>query len=181
MIEKKTLNRRPFWVALFLLIILFSAMLVFQKRNDPSNTLLELLETGRPYYYQAERVPITRMGDLPIIPVSINGSPALPFLLATGAGVCVIDDNIGDALGLPRLTGHDLLREAAENGRSLKLWQCDAFTVGAATVKDIPVMLNNMDWTQRQFGTFIAGFIGYYFLSEFITGYRLCRWGSFAG
>ncbi|MCK5738121.1 aspartyl protease family protein [bacterium] len=169
MIKKTSPNRRPFWVAFFLLITLFSIIMVFQKKNDPSNSMLKLLETGRPYYYQAERVPITRMGDLPIVPVSINGSPALPFLLSTGAGVCLIDDDIGKQLGLPQITSHALLQEAAENGHSLKLWQCDAFTVGAATVTGIPVMLNNMDWTHRQFGTFIAGFIGYNFLSEFMT------------
>ena len=169
MIRKTAPNRRPFWVAVFLLVILFSAMLIFQKKSDPSNSMLELLKTRRPYYYQAERVPITRIGSLPIIPVSINGSPALPFLIATGAGVCVIDDAIGKALGLPPLVRHALLQEAAETGRNLKLWNCDRLTVGAATVENIPVMLNSMDWTQRQFGSFIAGFIGFNFLSKFIT------------
>lgn len=151
-------------IAIVLLLLAFLLLRHYKNMHDPSFACEELLKTESVYLFQEQSVPIKMFGGLPVVQVSVNNSPGLPFVLATGMGICVFDEELARQLKLapPKVS-------VTNDGKELLLGEIGLLQIGAAKVPNVPVLINNLDWTQEHFGKFVAGFIGYGFLQHFET------------
>ena len=145
--------------------MLFLAFLIlrhYQTIHDPSYACEELLKTKAAYPFQESHVPLKFIGGLPVVTVSVNGSPGLPFVLATGMGVCVFDEELAHQLKLTPSSA-----SLTDEGKKILLAEINSLRIGAAEARNVPVLFNNLDWTPEHFGKYVAGFIGYGFLQNF--------------
>jgi hypothetical protein len=149
-------------VALGLLFLAFLLLRHDQTQNDASHACEVLLKTGAIYPFSENHVPIEWVGGLPFVQVSVNGSPGLPFVLATGMGVCIFDEELARQLQISPVNA-----SLSDAGEKILLGEIHSLRIGAADARNIPVLFNNLDWTLAHFGKFAAGFIGYGFWENF--------------
>lgn len=81
----------------------------------------------------------------PIVPVSVNGGPALPFVIDTGASIHVIDREAARAAQVPA-------------GRTTSWRGGGAATVDAQFVDDVTLTMAGRAWTAQRSGLAALGF-----------------------
>jgi len=151
-------------IALVLLFLAFLFLRHYREQNDPSAACERLLQAGTVYSISGNRIPIEMVAGLPFVQVSVNGSPGLPFVLATGMGVCILDAELAQQMNISPTN-----RSLSESGQKILLGEIASLRLGAAEARDVPVLINNLDWTLAQLGKYAAGFIGHGFLENFET------------
>lgn len=149
-------------IALSLLFFAFLLLRNYRDQRDPSAACERLLQTGTDYSFSGNQVPINMVDGLPFVQVSVNGSPGLPFVLATGMGVCILDAELAQQLNISPQNS-----SLSESGQKILLGEITSLRIGAAEARDVPVLINDLDWTLAQFGKYAAGFIGHGFLENF--------------
>ncbi|MBN2090927.1 hypothetical protein JW964_15045 [candidate division KSB1 bacterium] len=153
------------------LLIVLGLLIVYLKneieKNDPSYACELILKQQIPAQPPDSIIRFELWNELPYITAAVNGSAPLPFIFATSMGVCSYDQELAD---IQKLTdGSTNLNYTSYSGRNLplKLGQFDSLQLGQCLGKNIPVFLNNLDWTFNSFGKYAAGFIGYEFLKNY--------------
>jgi hypothetical protein len=153
------------------LLIIISLVFIYLKnemeKNDPSYTCEMLLKQQSPTSPPDSHVQVELQNELPYIFAAVNGCAPLPFILATSMGVCSYDQELAEIQNIT--VSATKLNYTSYSGRNLplKLGQFDSLRVGNGIGKDVPVFLNNLDWTFQSFGKYAAGFIGYEFLKNY--------------
>lgn len=154
---------------LSLIIIVIIAVYLKNKidQNDPSYACEMLLKQPIPVLSQDSTVQVELWNELPYIYASVNGSANLPFILATSMGVCSYDLELAEIQNLTKEITKSTYTSYSGQNLPLKLGQLRTIRLGLCVGENIPVFLNNLDWTFNSFGKFAAGFIGYEFLKNY--------------
>ncbi len=152
---------------LLVIVLLFIYLKNEIEKNDPSYPYEMLLQQPVPTQPPDSMIRVELWKDLPYISANVNGSAPLPFILAISMGVCSYDQELAE---IQKLTdGKIKLSYTSYSGQNLPLnfGQFNSIKLGHSEEKNIPVFLNNLDWTYHSFGKYAAGFIGYGFLKNY--------------
>jgi len=99
-----------------------------------------------------------------VVPVRINESAPHGFLLDTGAGTCVVSDELARELKLPR--EGSALAHGSVDAKQCYGSQARSLCVGNRKVADLPVSVMACAHVSEYAGTRIDGYLGYNFLKD---------------
>ena len=104
-------------------------------------------------------------GAAVLVPVQINGRPAIDFVLDTGATLSCVDVSLARELQLPEDDAIGGIAVGAMNVGRLQTVRVDSLRVGNAVVYDVPACVLDLEALRRGFGA--QGLIGLNFLKSF--------------
>jgi len=113
------------------------------------------------------RQQATLTNNLVVLPVSINGSRPLPFVLDTGASATVIDRRQAEGLGLAATTGTDV----STGGGDVDAAEIKAVTlrIGPVALPDLNVFAIDLGGLSAGLGQRIAGILGYEIFHRYVV------------
>jgi len=155
------------FIAIILLIGAFILLNYHKRKQNPSFEAEQTIQTGFSRALHGDSVAIELVNDIPYILVSVNGRAALPFILATSYVNCIYDKELAQLQDLQYLSEVDSQQTQADFVHQKPRAILKSVKIGTAEVQNIPVELNDLDWTQKYLGQYAAGFIGYEFLKHF--------------
>jgi hypothetical protein len=117
---------------------------------------------------EESRIEFVITDPLPVVRVSVNGSPPQLFIVDTGGAEIVLDDDLAEAIGAQ--IGGSLTSPYA-GGKTAKtgLGKVDSVAIGDFLVRDVPVHILNTDHWSSDFGMEIKGVVGTRFLMHFLS------------
>jgi predicted aspartyl protease len=123
--------------------------------------------------YQVEmveeiRIPFIVTDPLPVVEVSINGSPPLLFFIDTGGGEIILDTALADELGAVRVGV--MAGEGGGTSGTMGVGKVDSLKIGDLLVQNVPVCLLDTQPFAAVFNDLpVKGIIGTRFLMHFLT------------
>lgn len=109
-------------------------------------------------------LPMTFVAGLPVVNMSINGAPAVPFIVDTGAGISVIFSKYAKQSGFVARDEPAYAGAVGGNGRvPIRYGIAEKVALGDASVDVVPMI--RIDWELPSFG----GIIGLPLLRQFRT------------
>ena len=117
-------------------------------------------------------VPFTMEGPggaAVVVPVSINGGPARPFVLDTGATLTCVDRAVVDSLGLPARPGVTGFGAGVGGAGSVGIVRADSVRVGGAVLYDLTLCTLDLAAIEGV-GLDADGLLGLNVLREFRVG-----------
>jgi predicted aspartyl protease len=126
---------------------------------------IPLLACGRSSVVLHERA--TFPGKLVVLPVRINDSPPLPFILDTGASTNVVDRRQAGSLGLAVAGGVDV----TTGGGIIDASEIDGVTlrIGDATLRDVNAVAIDLSGLAAGLGEPVAGILGYDIFERYVV------------
>lgn len=113
---------------------------------------------------QTVELPMTFTSGLPIVMMSMNGAPAVPFIVDSGAGISVVFSKYAKQSGFVARDEPAYAGAVGGNGRvPIRYGLADKITLGAITVEAVPMI--RIDWELPAFG----GILGMPVLRQFRT------------
>ena len=111
-------------------------------------------------------VPISLVGNRPIIKIRINDSEPLNFVLDTGSGISVISDKTAKKLKIHEITRGGFAKGLGGDGRfEIVYGFLRQVNIGQVRVRNVPVYIRHFHTTNEN----IDGYIGLSLISKFLT------------
>lgn len=112
-------------------------------------------------------VPVTLVGNRPVIKVRINGrSEPLNFVLDTGSGISVISDKTARRLKISPITKGGYARGIGGDGKFAIVYGfLRDISVGDVKIRNVPVYIREFHTTNED----VDGYIGLSLISKFLT------------
>lgn len=115
------------------------------------------------------RLPFATTDPLPVVPVRVNGSPPVYFLIDTGGGETILDPEFAASVGARRF-GVEQGRYAGDMTASFEHGAIDSLALGELMVHDLPVhLLPTRRMAAAAGGRAVEGILGTVLLYHFLA------------
>ncbi len=132
---------------------------------------LALFGDQTPYLVETSetiRIPFVVTDPLPVIEVSINGSPPMPFFIDTGGAEVILDTALAGELGA--VHAGTMAGEGGGTTGAMGVGKVDSLSLGNLVVKNVPIhMLDTKVFAPVFDGLPVKGVIGTRFLMHFLA------------
>jgi hypothetical protein len=133
---------------------------------------LESFGTNAPYVIEGPaetKVKFEQTDPLPVIHVKINGKDEVNFIIDTGAGEIVLDDEYAASLGVPDF-GATVGTFAGGAKAPTHHGRIDSITLGDMVIRNVPVsMASTKRMSAAAMGKPVSGILGTVALTHFLT------------
>jgi len=116
-----------------------------------------------------DRIPFVVTDPLPVLPVSVNGSPPAYFILDTGGAEIILDDEFAGEVGA-ELAGAFAATYGGGRQARTGVGRADSVSLGAFTIRQVPIHTLDVDPISSLYdGLRIQGVIGTRLLLHFLA------------